>query len=163
MASVLIWGALILGLVDTSEPSWPQYHRSWILSCLFETSLCILNAVSYSQGSRYDITLLALEIFRVVCSFMLAFHASFHAIYRAIKNRDDRESQWLLANDTASQALYGTTPTHGDESENVNAHVPSNSRGWPFLFHSIYSGCSDTPASNNNEVKLVAVKVAVHD
>jgi ABC-type transport system involved in Fe-S cluster assembly fused permease/ATPase subunit len=118
MASVLIWGALILGLVDTSEPSWAPYHRSWILSCLFETGLCILNAVSYSQGSCYGITLLALEILRVVCSFMLASHVSFHAVYRAITNRDDRESQRLLANDTASQAHYGTTPTHGDESEN---------------------------------------------
>ncbi|KAF2260210.1 P-loop containing nucleoside triphosphate hydrolase protein [Lojkania enalia] len=106
MILVLTWGAMDLDLLDACEPSWPQYHRTWILSSLFETTLCVLEALTLSplQGGRYDIILLVLQIFRVICSTVLGLQARVQTRREAITVQDDGESQWLLANETNEQA-----------------------------------------------------------
>ncbi|MCJ1360515.1 MAG: hypothetical protein MMC33_010523 [Icmadophila ericetorum] len=106
MILVLTWGALDLDLLDACEPSWPQYHRTWILSSLFETTLCVLDilALSRLQGGRYDIILLVLQIFRVICSTVLGLQARVQTRRETITVQDDGESQWLLANETNEQA-----------------------------------------------------------
>jgi ABC-type multidrug transport system fused ATPase/permease subunit len=76
IASVLVWSALHLNLLGAAGPS---YHRSWILSCLFESIFCVLATLSYSQsqGSRYDTALLSLQIFRLICSIVLGLFTNF--------------------------------------------------------------------------------------
>lgn len=115
--SWLIWFAFNLHLLDVSEPSWDQYCRCWALNCLFETMLCILEAVSISrsEGSRYNVIVLTLQVLRVVCSISLGLLARFQMNIRA---QNDEESQPLLANESTEQTVYGTTPT--DVTENGN-------------------------------------------
>jgi hypothetical protein len=128
MASILIWGALDLDLLDTSEPAWPKYHRSWILSCLFEAILCILESVLFfqSEKSRHGIALFALQVFRVKYSIALGLNAN--VIPRPTRTRNDAENQWLLAYEPTERAVFESTPTSQSETENGDAVTKERQR-----------------------------------
>jgi hypothetical protein len=97
------------------------------LSCLFETILCILEALSFSrlQRGRYGIILLALQISRVICSIVLGLHTSFQTSHQTIKIRNDGESQWLLANESTGQ-----TVENGDAVTREHQRKHREDQGW---------------------------------
>ncbi|KAF2020323.1 P-loop containing nucleoside triphosphate hydrolase protein [Aaosphaeria arxii CBS 175.79] len=128
MASSLLWGALDLDLLDTSEPAWPKYHRSWILSCLFEAILCILESVLFfqSEKSRHGIALFALQVCKIKCSIALGLNAN--VICRPTKTRNDAENQWLLECEPTERAVYGSTPSCQNDTENGDALIKMHQR-----------------------------------
>lgn len=116
-----------LDLLDAGEPSWPQYHRTWILSSLFETTLCVLEVLTFSliQGSRYSILLLVLQLFRVICSIALGLHARIRTRRQTITIQTDGESQWLLADET-----NGQTAENGDAVTREYQRKRLQEQGW---------------------------------
>ena len=139
LGSILVWGCVDLVLLSTKAPLWHPYFGCFIIGFVFETTICVLSAVSLTTQDRLGGIPLTLDSLRVVISLGLLVDGYFLMMRPRTEKHTDEEGQSLLgkqANGSATtaneNANYGTTPTdsdgEGEEDEDEDKEIKEQQR-----------------------------------
>ena len=117
MASILVWGALTLLLMDSKHPAWQPYLGATVTAGLSEIVICALSAAVVPAWNQFEDMQLAVRAVRVALLGLL----SAVCFRMARRHRDERvaakgETSPFLSGDAltagaARSTQYGTAPT----------------------------------------------------
>ena len=122
LSSILVWGVLVLGLLDSKFPVWFPYYGSWLIALAAEIVLAALPNSFRSPKPQFEYVQLTVQVSRV-CLLLLLIIVFFGT--RKEGNRresgSDEESQTLLANGHTIEPgkpqngnSYGSVPSSND-------------------------------------------------
>ncbi|ORY03739.1 hypothetical protein BCR34DRAFT_605114 [Clohesyomyces aquaticus] len=106
LGSILVWGCLTLQLFRAKSMIWHPWFGAFILTLLFETTICILTGVTLSIKHRYNNIPLSLSALRALFSIGLTIDGFLILIHQRVEAGTDEEHQSLLraeASETPSQ------------------------------------------------------------
>ncbi|KAI9786630.1 MAG: hypothetical protein M1839_006181 [Geoglossum umbratile] len=99
LSSILVWGILVLSLLDTTFPVWFPYYGSWLIALTAEIVLAALPSSLHAPKLQFEYIQLTVQFSRV-CLLLLLI-VVFFGTGKEGNRRDsgsDEESQALLAN-----------------------------------------------------------------
>lgn len=130
LASILVWAAVSVSLLESKEPFWPAYIAAWTAGAVVDAVLLGLFSKSISLDSGWDIARLSVHAARAILFITAAVYAlcSMQRDGKAEAGADE-ETRSLLGSthsrtrndpDSASSTAYGSMPEDtGDEGSDA--------------------------------------------
>jgi len=97
-------GLFSLLLLSADGPNWHAYLVTWSFGCVFETTLCVLTALSTSGNDEYRSITLVIQAFRITCTSILSGNGVMLACHSGAEKSPDEERQPLLRDESHSGA-----------------------------------------------------------
>jgi hypothetical protein len=124
LSSILVWGILVLGLLDSKFPVWFPYYGSWLIALAAEIALATLPNSFRSPRPQFGYVQLTVQVSRVCLLLLLVI--IFFGTRKEGNRRDsgsDEESQALLAN---GHIVEPGKPQNGNSYGSVPSSVGAN-------------------------------------
>ena len=129
-ASVLAYGFLILGLLESQGPVWHPYLGACLVATAFEILITILEALTLPSANSFSFARFALQVTRSLLLAMLSVTGSWYALHdRHRIYKADNETESLLANGangSAAKSNYGALPEHDGDASDSDSDIDSD-------------------------------------
>ncbi|KHN98942.1 ABC transporter, transmembrane domain, type 1 [Metarhizium album ARSEF 1941] len=119
-ASILLWGAISLLLVEGETPHWPAYIIAWTAGGISDLILVAISASEFSASGAWASTLVGLQAVRVVIFFLAAIYC-YSFLNKDVKTEktNDVETRSLLGavdddDSSVSSTAYGSVHANHD-------------------------------------------------
>ncbi|KAH0542717.1 hypothetical protein FGG08_002952 [Glutinoglossum americanum] len=125
LSSILVWGILVLGLLDSKFPVWFPYYGSWFIALAVEIALVFLPHSFHSPKLQFEYVQITVQVSRVC--FLLLLTSIFFGIGSGDNRRDngsDEESQSLLANGQSEPGKPQNNSSYGSVTSNNGMNTP---------------------------------------
>jgi hypothetical protein len=138
LTSILVWGVLLLSLLDSKYPVWYPYYGSWFIALASEGTLLIFPLVYHSASDPFDYVVISIQSVRVwVLVLLLAIYFG-----QKCKTRytDDEEVQPLISDSSSSDSITAK-----------NKQARANGNGHGSVYGSTETGTTAVTSASDDE------------
>jgi ABC-type transport system involved in Fe-S cluster assembly fused permease/ATPase subunit len=122
LLSLLVYGSLMIGVIETSMPVWHPYLGSCVLGAALETTVTVLQALSKNGAdTNFAFTRLALQVAKSMALVVFCLSTGWWALNdRTYSKGATEEAAPLLSNGNTNdthKSDYGSVPDQDDDND----------------------------------------------